>query len=458
MQLSIEAGEAFLCQLPWRPMSTSSHVFYQLGRLVNPGSACVFVLNGRLDAARLRLAAAQLAHKHPLLRSLVHRRRGKIGWVLLPTPAADDVIVQWHRLPVLPLPQLLEQVVGCAWREERPLDRCAPFALNVFETPTQTVLQIITSHIAEDAHASYQISEDLAQLYGTPIAPETPPTTVHPPQPDMDALLREALGVRPADTLRAWCLAARDMTQRDAVLPLRASADGRARGFAKEDITAELADALRAAAKLRGVSFHALLLLALCCVIDAGRRQNRPRHIRLLDMFSLRGFAGAQAASLYENLVVPYSMRIECGDDRCMLSQIQRQIHAMKAGAIRIEWRRYALGSRILSWFRHPALVRTLVRSMTQATVLVTNPGRIPFALPHFGELEVCDFFTHAQLFPPGAVMCQFSGFREGLRVLFLFDTAAFCAAGADFDTDFRQPFLRELQRLAGGNATASIA
>jgi NRPS condensation-like uncharacterized protein len=375
----------------------------------------------------------------------------------LPPPAPYEIALNWHQVAEQPLPQLLEYVVQSAWQVDFDLERDAPFALNVFESPGRTILQIVTSHVAEDARASYEISRDLAQFYGDD-GEGASPDAVAPPQSDMDAALLYGMGaVSAAEKLRAWWYALRDMVQRDAVMPLAPSRDGKRRGFAMDELEPELFERLRAMAKSQGVTIHSLMLLAMCRVIERHfKYRGAPRHIRLIDMFSLRGFAGKRAESLYENLVIPYPLRIRRGSDEAMLAQIRQRVGAMKAGDYRTEWFRCAIGARIFDWIGRLEALRAMVCRATQATVLITNPGRIPYSFTHFGAIEVEDFFTHAQLFPPGAAMCQFSGLGDKLRLLFVYDIAAFSESGLSFQSSLRQPFLQELRRLAGDVGTKS--
>ncbi|AKJ30857.1 hypothetical protein [Caldimonas brevitalea] len=442
----------------WRPMSSMCRLFLHGSEFVNANSACLFVLNGTPDEQRLRQAAVALLRRHPLLRSMLARKRGRIGWQLTEPPAPSDVVLHWHKVDDTPLPQLMERAVNHAWEVELPLEQRIPFALAVFETPRYSLLQIITSHVAEDAYASYLISHDLAQAYANPAVAFTDRGVVHPPAADMDSVVarsREPLGV--LEKLKVLAGSVRDLAVTDTSLPVPAPRTLGSRGLVVQDMDESLFAGLRAAARASGTTVHSVMLLALCRVILASHP--RPgRVLRLLDMYSMRGQLGPGVGHLYENLVLPYTLRVERGSDCEMLAQIYRRTSEVKAGGYVRECFKYSKTNMLLRGARLPQLKRWMIGRTVQARVLVTNPGQIPFDLPSFGELEVMEFFTHAQVFPPGSVMCQFSGFRGRVRMILLYDRAAF---GEHFDELFRGPYLAELQRMANApqalRATATL-
>lgn len=422
----------------WRPMSLFCEVFYRLGAFVNANSACLLVLQGKLERERLQSAVTALAQRHPLLRSKVVRRGMRLGWQAL--AAAPQV--RYVALPQ-PLAGAMEWLVNQAWSTSFVLEQEGAFAVQVFEDADRTVLQLVTSHVAEDARASYQIAHDLAQLYGG--AGMTPPV-VAPPAADMNRYLVRA-GARQwcGHVWRAMRSSVRDLLCTDATLALPATSATQQRRFDLHDVTPAQFAALKAQAARRGCTVHALMLLAVCRII--GRAQSRPgRTIRLIDMFSLRGMGAEPLDSLYENVVLPYQIHVRHGGDDAMLAQIGARVAAMKGGEFRTEFLRFKFCNAVLALCRGGRIGRWLVQRMVQARTLITNPGRIPFPLRQFGPLPVLEFFSYAQLFPPGAVMCQFSGWQDRLRIITVADPRLGEASG---QPAFGAQLLAELAELA---------
>lgn len=420
-------------------MSLFSEVFYRLGAFVNANSACLFVLQGKLERERLQDAVTQLAQRHPLLRSRVVRRGWTLGW-----QTADAIpLVRYEALPQ-PLDEAMEWLVNQAWTTAFAMDQQGAFAVQVFEGEDCTVLQLVTSHVAEDARASYQIAHDLALLYGGIGAT---PYTVTPPAADMNRYLVRASALEwCGHTWRALRGSVRDILCTDATLAVPAVPAGQQRSFDLHDILPQQFAALREQAARRGCTVHALMLLAVCRIV--GRAQSRPgRTIRLIDMFSLRGMGAAPLDSLYENVVLPYQIHVRHGSDEAMLAQIGVRVAAMKGGEFRTEFLRFKFCNAVLALCRGGRLGRWLVQRMVQARTLITNPGRIPFPLQQFGPLAVLEFFSYAQLFPPGAVMCQFSGWQNRVRIITVSDRQL---GGASGQPEFGAQLLAELAALAG--------
>jgi hypothetical protein len=440
----------------WRPLSICSKVFYELGRLVNANSACMITVKGTLCPVTLARAADELARVHPMLRTVIRRKGMRLGWV---ETTGKPKVVEYPLPEDAPLDTLMTYVFDHTWIPVFSTRDDIPFRVHLFRNASYSIVQLVTSHVTEDARASYQISHDMARILASLAGAEhEAPNRVEAPGPDMDVVLFPGTSrLRwTGHFLKACGAIVRDFAKRDITLPLvrKPRFDGPAapvrRGLIVRDIEPELFQGLRAAASARGASLHSLLLLAMCRII--WRRDGRAgKTIRMIDMMTLRGHGGRATENLYEIAVIPYQLRIRPGSDEDCLSQITQRIEALRKGEYRTELIRYRLTLKLLASVRHLPLLLWIIETYVQSRVLVSNPGRIPFDLEEFGGLPVCEFITYPQLFSPGAVMTQFSGFRDRVRLIMIFDPETMDANGG---TALFDEFMAELYKMAGNLQT----
>jgi hypothetical protein len=76
-----------------------------------------------------------------------------------------------------------------------------------------------------------------------------------------------------------------------------------------------------------------------------------------------------------------------------------------------------------------------------------------PSRLEAIGGVPVIDYITFPQLFPPAKIMFVISTFRDCLRILAIYDRAAFADS---FEDALFAPFLFELQRVSGIDLASS--
>ena len=63
---------------------------------------------------------------------------------------------------------------------------------------------------------------------------------------------------------------------------------------------------------------------------------------------------------------------------------------------------------------------------MYRKNVIITNPGIIDLGHTRFGNVEIVDFFSFPQLFPPGRMMIIFNTFADKLRATIVYDVKRF--------------------------------
>jgi hypothetical protein len=120
------------------------------------------------------------------------------------------------------------------------------------------------------------------------------------------------------------------------------------------------------------------------------------------------------------------------------------------AHAERLWWLFRIFGSALpLEW------LEALWPYLFKSNVFLTNPGVCPSRLEAIGGVPVIDYITFPQLFWPAKVMFVLSTFRDRLRILAIYDRAAFAE---DFEETLFTPFLTELRRVSGVDVDASQA
>ncbi len=416
-------------RFPARPHALNT-LFDGLGDVVCPSSCDLVVLGGHLGERQLREAIARSVGRHPNL------CRPLGGGAVDPALPID---LRWHRLPDDRARRVDAHLLGELWRE--PLDPAGrPVRFHVTETPTRTYLHTVHTHVFADATACYTLTGEIADAYADPAATPRPPVGPAPRLSDVTPA-RARLG----HTLRGARQTARDLAAPAGGLALAARQTPGPRRLTRLCLEADETSQLRAAARARGASIHALFQLAfLRAARDFnGRRGVSHPGLRLWDFFSLRPLLERGAAS-YDCLALVYPVELDgrLGDDE-VLARCTDSVRRMRDGEL------------LDHAFRFDALMRLtpragfmpLWRALFKSNVVFTNPGVCPSPLWRFGDVPVLDYVTFPQLFAPADVMFIFSTFRDRLRVLVIHDEDAF---GGALGPELLAPFLERLGSIAG--------
>jgi hypothetical protein len=435
-----------------RRLSTLNMPFVFLSTLVNGNSCEIIELDGRLDHDVLRQAIAAAVRRHPVLNSRLRRRFLAYYWEEAENELPIDLRIEQDSGdgPAALHRRLMDNI----WAEPLDLYNGRPARFHLTETQQgRSYLQLVTTHVWSDARAGYCLANDIATAY-TALAEGRVPDMVRVDLSDREST-RILMGQAPESSwayrFKALRCILRDLVANDRGLMLPRRRRGRTDTM-KLELGADLLDRLRQGARQQGVTVHALLSTAMvrACqaqnVAKAGGSATEGGGIyRLLDLFSLRGYAREDAGDLYDTMVVPFCVRIDGSQsDDDMIADVARELERLKRGEIFTELFRqelYCLSAAMLPKRFATALVTRLI---AKGNVVVTNPGPIPYAIDRFGAVPVADFHSFSQLFPPGRVMCIFSTFRQRLRLIVVYDTACF----ADIEQEFVRPFLMQVDRI----------
>ncbi len=420
-----------------------------LSHLVNGNSCEILELSDEPDEALLHRALRSAMIRHPILNSRLSRRAGRAEWIRLEQPPEPNLRVE--RLHESDPEVVHRRLVSNIWDESLdPLSGpLARFHLTI--TPTGSWLQLVTHHIDSDARSGYRLAHDIAMAY-TAFAegrePETGELDVPNPPPDRAVLRNDHRGPL-ALTARALSFLVGDLWRGGKGLSL--SGPRGATDVRKLDLGVERLRAVKRASRARGCTVHALLLTATtraCQEIERRSDKKPARVYPLLDLVSLRAHAGPEAMDLYDTMVVPvvHHMDGRLSDD-ALINAAAARIERLKSGDAVVElWRQ-----RLYQWMAWPLpkvmATRFLTRLVVKGNIICSNPGPVPYAIEHLGEIRVRDFWSFSQLFPPGRVTFTFSTFRDELRLIMAYDQAAITSADV---LDFANRIVKHLDRFAG--------
>jgi len=229
-------------------------------------------LRGELDGEALAAAIDDVAVRHESLRTVLVRRAGRLGQVVL-EPEAAGVRLRRVEVAEADLPAALVEAAN------RPFDlaREAPLRPTLLAiSPREHVLVLLLHHVAADGWSQGPLARDLAAAYAARRAGRAPGWAPLPVQyADFALWQREVLGdpadpgSRIAGQLRHWRTALAGLPAAvalpaDRPRPARAGAGG---GWVECHLPADLRDALAGLARAHGVTLFMVLQAALAALL-----------------------------------------------------------------------------------------------------------------------------------------------------------------------------------------------
>ena len=251
------------------PLSPAQRRLWVLGRLEDDAAPTYSMpltldLTGRVDAAALRAALADLAGRHETLRTLVREEDG--GAVALVLPAGPVP------LRVRPsTPDTVDAELAAAVREPFDLTAEPPLRARLFELGAdRSVLSLVVHHIAGDEWSLAPLLRDLVTAYAARVAGRAPEWAPLPVQYADYALWQRDLldAVGPAQ-LEHWTGALAGAPERLA-LPVDGGTGGTAAAGSVHTapIPAELHAALRELARSAGVTPFMVVQAAVAALLS----------------------------------------------------------------------------------------------------------------------------------------------------------------------------------------------
>lgn len=425
------------------PLNPVQRTFHYLSRLVNPNSCDLLVVDGRPDLARLKRALQCAAARHPLCGAQL----------------VDDRWLFPDHAPVVPLDCLevpeeeaWEQVQRCTWGEN--FQERGPFLrAYLLCSPRYSRLVIVSSHAITDARSGAIFMNDWLRFYGDLEAGREP--TVEPvdvADRSMDLYLGKKSWLEKLSLMgQALRNVGRGLMSRGGGIDAPDSPPGETGVYVRDLGEETLARGL-STARAQGHTLHALLLLCLTRTV-AKKFPGRP--LRILDLHTLRSFAGEPVDGLFDVLVTPHSLELDpAQNDQQLLQSIHDRLTALKQGAVLSELYRLWIYTALARVFPLSAASRFVFKYLTRTDLVTTNPGVVPFSFDRLGSLPVIDFLNFPQLGPPAKLALIFTTFRRRLRVIVLYDRVALPDGGRPWVDNFLAELdgrlLPEEQRSAG--------
>ena len=413
-------------------------------------NSCEWLVLGKRPDLRLLTGAARLvAQKHPVLRArwrAAHFRPPR--WTC--DAPAPEISVSTFATPAPHNPADVHSPL--VWN--RPLDLASgpPWRLQVIQHSDATFLQIITTHVFTDGKSANQLVVDFVSAYDGLARGQ--PFDSSPVEPSTRDFARLYLGkLRRSEVCTAYGRAMRsilsDLLSPCVNLPAASTRTGRTR-IALVDLGAAPLEMLRLKSRSEGISRHPFYVAAMTEAVagfNASHGGKTSGTLKLVDNFSIREFAIEDITHLYELCAVPYDLQLPLTDntDERFRSQVACNIERHKAGNILDEVVRQIIYTK--SAILMPKLLATkmLIGAVVKSNIFLSNVGRIPKRILEESALDVRDYYSFSQLFPPGKLMMFLSTTDVSLRLVCLWDDAAFVES--DVVEDFLPRFRAVLER-----------
>jgi LmbE family N-acetylglucosaminyl deacetylase len=433
------------------------NLFYQMmSHRINPNSCDLVVLDGHLDHRVLKQATWRALQRHPVLSSYLLTRRGEYFWRVPRDQMPVDFRI--HSLPRDDPGAVDACLTANIWGEPLALESDRPVRFHLIETPRRSYFQTIHTHVYADATSCYTLTQDIAESYAAHMAGRpfsTVPIDAEERSARALSTMRHPIRARLKHIFDGARMNLTDLFRRGGGLALPERPPG-PRAFSRVSLDPRQTKELLAAARNVTTTLHNLVKLAFFRAADGfnRRRGARSRPLRVWDFFSLRSMAPPEAASMYDCMAVIYPVGMNpAWSDEEALRVFKDQVHALRAGQAFAHTERFWWLLRVLGAVLPLAWLGAVWPYLFKSNVFLTNPGVCPSRLDAIGGVPVIDYVTFPQLFVPAKVMLVVATFRDRLRILAIYDRAAF---DENFEDALFTPFLAELRRLSGIDLDAS--
>jgi hypothetical protein len=402
-------------------MNDFSYQFSRLADLINANCSEILIVGGKVSLSRLNEAIAFEVNRRKTLRRLFHtpgETRQEGLYTIWPELLAIEQEVASGAEA-----ELRALLVANVWENSAPVHCVHGIKTFCIAFRNLTVVQFITSHLLSDAKAGYKLTADVVGSYNKlSDGIDLRAADIEPWNGDFE--LRPSL----LDHIRYFSIAAmrilRDFgtfergTTMSKFVP--STRDILKHVFAKNTFALALHKG-----KELGVTLHPILLTATvrAWAIHKFGRDKIEGSYRVADMYSFRRYLNADNQNAYDTMVIPFFPRIKLhGDITRTLLQLKRALDKEKHGRIFAELYRQRLYRIISLVLPKRFALQLAVRAIAKTELVITNPGIIELGDMRFGDLEIVDFLSFSQLFPPGRMMIVFNTFADELRATIVYD------------------------------------
>lgn len=406
-------------------MNDFSFQFSRLADLVNANCSEILIVGGKVSLSRLNEAIVFEVSRRKTLRRLFDST-GNTGQENRHTISPQIGVIE-QEVSSHAEAELRALLVANIWENSVPVHRMHGIKAFCIAFRNLTVLQFVTSHLLSDARAGYELTADVVDSYNKlSDGIKLQAANIESWNGDLELRLSSL------DHIRYFSIAAIRIL-RDFVTFERGTTMSKfvpsARDILKHVFARNtLALVLRKRMEL-GVTLHPILLTAAvkAWAIHKFGRDKIEGSYRIADMYSFRRYASSDNQNAYDTMVMPFFPRIKLREDVAQtVLQLQRALDKEKHGRIFAELYRqrlYRIANQVLP---KNFAIQLALRCIAKTELIITNAGTIELGHTRFGNVEIVDFFSFPQLFPPGRMMIIFNTFADELRATIVYDAQRF--------------------------------
>ena len=422
MVVSINDG----CSVPIRPdMTDFSFQFSRLADLVNANCSEILIVRGKVSLSRLNEAIAFEVHRRKTLRRLFDIP-GKTRQEGIHTISPDIRVIE-QEVPSHAEAELRALLVANIWKNSVPVHRLHGIKTFCITFQNLTVIQFVTSHLLSDARAGYKLTADVVDSYNKlSDGMELRAADIELWNGDLELRLSSLDHIRYFSTAAIRILRDHGTFERGTTMSKFVPSE---RDILKHVFTRNtFALVLRKRTEL-GVTLHPILVTAAvkAWAIHKFGRNKIEGSYKIADLYSFRRYVSADNQNAYDTMVIPFFPRIKLREDVTQtILQLQHALDKEKHGRIFAELYRQRLYRIANLLLPKKFAIQVALRCIAKTELIITNPGIIDLGHTRFGNVEIVDFFSFPQLFPPGRMMIIFNTFAGKLRATVVYDVKCF--------------------------------
>jgi len=414
------------CSVPIRPdMTDFSFQFSRLADLVNANCSEILIVGGKVSLSRLNEAIAFEVHRRKTLRRLFDIP-GKTRQEGIHTISPDIRVIE-QEVPSHAEAELRALLVANIWKNSVPVHRLHGIKTFCITFRNLTVIQFVTSHLLSDARAGYKLTADVVDSYNKlSDGMELRAADIELWNGDLELRLSSLDHIRYFSTAAIRILRDHGTFERGTTMSKFVPSE---RDILKHVFTRNtFALVLRKRTEL-GVTLHPILVTAAvkAWAIHKFGRNKIEGSYKIADLYSFRRYVSADNQNAYDTMVIPFFPRIKLREDVTQtILQLQHALDKEKHGRIFAELYRQRLYRIANLLLPKKFAIQVALRYIAKTELIITNPGIIDLGHTRFGNVEIVDFFSFPQLFPPGRMMIIFNTFAGKLRATVVYDVKCF--------------------------------
>lgn len=417
-----------------------------------------FEVDKALDTSILQKSIDLLVDRHPLLNCSLSRSFW--GYLWKSEDRLKKVELKYQECNIVDRTKIAELLKQNAWQEKFKIFGERHLKAYYLQTSSSCYVQLVPNHILADARSSDLLMSDLANIYnclsqGKPVVFDRSDTFQ---SYSSNALALFAGDLSFVKKLQFFFLALTNIVSdifksENGIAIASPKHKGGKRGETRvvcNEIDTGIVEKMKPRLKHRGFTIHPILVLSvLRTVKDYNERRGKKTDlIRVSDMFSLLPFVKKDLTNVYDCFVVPFTSYYKISDDDMeMMASIREGIELYKEGDILQELFRQGIYTFTGIFSPKKMATKLVTRFVVKNNIVISNPGKVKFYIPDFGESIIRSYTSFSQLFPPARIFFLFRTFRKKLHLNILYDGNAF--SDEEVEKEIFPGFLENIQRIS---------